>query len=137
MMVQQKTTEETTDIRPTGLRDGEEESSVVWDQLLRLAEDGDIRAIKLYYEMLERRRRIRENRESSVYRQDIEELCEIRRAVFGDAAIREDLLTCEEWIRAVMLRGSAGEDARYISDTEASSADRDIQEDMCDGTDEF
>lgn len=136
----EKTTNEAGGTARTVRHDGEEESAVVWSQLLQLAESGDIRAIKLYYEMLERRRRIRENRERSAYRQDIEELCEIRRAVFGDAAIHEDLLACEEWIRAVMLRdpseGSEG-DEEHVSVTAFSPADESAQEDVYDAADEF
>ena len=34
-----------------------QESAAVWEQLLRLAEGGDIRAIKLYYDMLDKKQR--------------------------------------------------------------------------------
>ena len=37
--------------------DGAESSRLIWGQLLRLAEGGDLRAIKLYYEMLEKKQR--------------------------------------------------------------------------------
>ena len=65
------------------------ESDAVWEQLLRLAEDGDIRAIKLYYEMLEKKQRpqtaacVTDTKAAS----EIESMAAIRRAVFGDAAM--------------------------------------------------
>ena len=59
-----------------------QESEAVWEQLLRLAESGDIRAIKLYYDMLEKKQR--PALEASVGAvPDIEPMAAIRRAVFG------------------------------------------------------
>ena len=52
----------------------------VWEQLLQLAESGDIRAIKLYYEMMEKRQRADGEEASEMTR-----MAQIRRAVFGDA----------------------------------------------------
>lgn len=60
-----------------------EESAAVWEQLLRLAEGGDIRAIKLYYDMLEKKQR--QGAAGTV--PDMEPMAAIRRAVFGDAAV--------------------------------------------------
>lgn len=63
-----------------------ENSRVVWEQLLRLAESGDLRAIKLYYEMLEKKQR----QQKSVSGEDdreMEQMAAIRRAVFGDSAV--------------------------------------------------
>lgn len=60
------------------------ESAVVWEQLLQLAESGDIRAIKLYYDMLEKKQRPAPQSGTSP---DMEPMAAIRRAVFGDAAV--------------------------------------------------
>lgn len=60
------------------------ESNAVWEQLLRLAEGGDIRAIKLYYEMLEKKQRSASAGGISL---EVEPMAAIRRAVFGDAAV--------------------------------------------------
>ena len=60
------------------------ESDAVWEQLLRLAEGGDIRAIKLYYEMLEKKQRSASAGGVSFH---VEPMAAIRRAVFGDAAV--------------------------------------------------
>ena len=53
----------------------------MWEQLLQLAESGDIRAIKLYYEMLEKKRR---PAPSTADTAEIESMAAIRRAVFED-----------------------------------------------------
>ncbi|MBE6657117.1 MAG: hypothetical protein E7604_01605 [Ruminococcaceae bacterium] len=58
-----------------------EESTVVWGQLLRLAEEGDLRAIKLYYEMLEKKQR---QKKASAADTELEQMAAIRRAVFGE-----------------------------------------------------
>ena len=62
-----------------------EGSAVVWEQLLRLAEGGDLRAIKLYYEMLEKHQRQQKSVHAEEER-EMEQMAAIRRAVFGDAA---------------------------------------------------
>lgn len=61
-----------------------EESAAVWEQLLRLAEGGDIRAIKLYYDMLEKKQH---PAPKGTCPSDMEPMAAIRRAVFGDAAV--------------------------------------------------
>ncbi len=61
-----------------------QESTAVWEQLLRLAEGGDIRAIKLYYDMLEKKQRPAVGGGIGA---DMEPMAAIRRAVFGDAAV--------------------------------------------------
>ena len=65
------------------------ESDAVWEQLLRLAEDGDIRAIKLYYEMLEKKQQAQTvtGGTDKKAESEIESMAAIRRAVFGDAAV--------------------------------------------------
>lgn len=62
------------------------ESAAVWEQLLVLAEGGDIRAIKLYYDMLEKKQAQARGTEGT---EDggVEQMAAIRRAVFGDAAV--------------------------------------------------
>ena len=63
----------------------EKRNGVVWEQLLRLAESGDLRAIKLYYDMLEKQ----ERRKNAACREDdceMEQMAAIRQAVFGDMA---------------------------------------------------
>ncbi len=60
-----------------------QESAAVWEQLLRLAEGGDIRAIKLYYDMLEKKQRPAATEQ---HVSCIEPMAAIRQAVFGDAA---------------------------------------------------
>ena len=60
-----------------------QESAAVWEQLLRLAEGGDIRAIKLYYDMLEKKQR---PVTAGGHAPDMEPMAAIRQAVFGDAA---------------------------------------------------
>ena len=60
-------------------------SPLVWEQLLRLAEGGDLRAIKLYYEMLEKKERQQLSGGNDGDR-EIEQMASVRRAVFGDAA---------------------------------------------------
>jgi len=67
----------------TNIESTPQESRAVWEQLLRLAEEGDIRAIKLYYEMLEKKQRSLSSGGGSP---DMEQMADIRRAVFGDAA---------------------------------------------------
>ena len=57
-------------------------SEAVWAQLLTLAENGDIRAIKLYYEMLEKKQQA-----ADTSGRDIEQMAAIRRAAFGDGAM--------------------------------------------------
>ena len=59
-------------------------SPLVWEQLLRLAEGGDLRAIKLYYEMLEKKERQQLSGGNDGDR-EIEQMASVRRAVFGDA----------------------------------------------------
>lgn len=61
-----------------------EDSATVWKQLLRLAEGGDLRAIKLYYEMLEKKER-QQKAVSAEDDREMEQMAAIRRAVFGDA----------------------------------------------------
>jgi len=61
-----------------------EESAAVWEQLIRLAEGGDIRAIKLYYDMLEKKQH---PAPKGTCPSDMEPMAAIRRAVFGDAAV--------------------------------------------------
>ena len=65
------------------------ESDTVWEQLLRLVEDGDIRAIKLYYEMLEKKQHAQTASGGTDRKaeSEIESMAAIRRAVFGDAAM--------------------------------------------------
>ena len=70
----------------TNGKDAPQESTAVWEQLLRLAEEGDIRAIKLYYDMLEKKQRLSTASEGRGAA-DIEPMAAIRRAVFGDAAV--------------------------------------------------
>ena len=65
--------------------DSNDRSAVVWEQLVRLAEGGDLRAIKLYYEMLEKQQRQKKG-VCGEEGDDIEQMAAIRRAVFGDAA---------------------------------------------------
>lgn len=65
----------------------EQESAAVWEQLLRLAEGGDIRAIKLYYDLLEKKQRPAAAVDAPPAGQSIEPMAAIRRAVFGDAAV--------------------------------------------------
>ena len=63
-----------------------EENEEVWEQLLRQAKDGDLKAIKLYYDMLEKKQRKNTSSESA----KIEQMAQIRRAVFGEAMTLED-----------------------------------------------
>lgn len=71
------------------------ESEAVWEQLLALAEGGDIRAIKLYYEMLDKKQRggtAHGTAHGTAYGtagddSTIEQIAAIRRAVFGDEAV--------------------------------------------------
>ena len=67
------------------------ESEAVWEQLLALAEGGDIRAIKLYYEMLDKKQRggTAHGTACGTAGDDstIEQIAAIRRAVFGDEAV--------------------------------------------------
>ena len=71
------------------------ESEAVWEQLLALAEGGDIRAIKLYYEMLDKKQRgstahgTAHGTAHCTAGDDstIEQIAAIRRAVFGDEAV--------------------------------------------------
>ena len=65
----------------TYVKNSEKESRTVWKQLLRQAEDGDLKAIKLYYEMLEKKQR----KNTSSETEKIEQMAQIRRAVFGDS----------------------------------------------------
>ena len=59
----------------------EEENPAIWNALLRQAENGDLRAIKLYYELLEKKRRA-----AGGMPEEIEQMATIRQAVFGDPA---------------------------------------------------
>ena len=63
------------------------ESEAVWEQLLALAEGGDIRAIKLYYEMLDKKQRGGTAHGTAGDDSTIEQIAAIRRAVFGDEAV--------------------------------------------------
>ena len=81
-----RTYDSNTSDKRTTILPQEAESAIVWEQLLALAESGDIRAIKLYYEMLEKKRIIGAGRDASGDR-EMEQLAAIRRAVFGDAAV--------------------------------------------------
>lgn len=69
------------------------------EQLGKLIERGDIRAIKLYYDLLERERKHfpsgRGDAEGTGMKGEtgetaLEEMADIRRAVFGDAVLSED-----------------------------------------------
>ncbi len=71
-----------------------QESTAVWEQLLRLAEGGDIRAIKLYYDMLEKKQRPVTAERSAP---DMEPMAAIRRAVFGDAATDDPPDADDDW----------------------------------------
>ena len=66
--------------------DETEDRRLIWEQLLRLAEGGDLRAIKLYYDMLEKKERQQKSNGNDDDR-DMEQMAAIRRAVFGDAMI--------------------------------------------------
>ncbi len=81
-----------------------QESADVWEQLLRLAEGGDIRAIKLYYDMLEKKQRSvpHDGTAHGGITPDMEPMAAIRRAVFGDAAVDA---------AAVLAAGHPGETA--------------------------
>ena len=57
----------------------EAEADSVWEQLLQLAKSGDIRAIKLYYEMQEKRQRTGDGDAAAMT-----QMAQIRRAVFGE-----------------------------------------------------
>ncbi len=54
----------------------------IWEKLTELAAGGDCRAMKLYYDLLEKRQR-----NSGA---DIMQMAAIRRAVFGDDAVVSD-----------------------------------------------
>lgn len=83
---QMETYEENDLYDRTNIKSFPQESGTVWEQLLRLAESGDIRAIKLYYDMLEKKQRPASGTSAGTA-PDIEPMAAIRRAVFGDAAI--------------------------------------------------
>ena len=70
-----------------GIRDAsaEEENPAIWNALLQQAQNGDLRAIKLYYELLEKKRRGAGGDAAAV-----EDMAAIRRAVFGDGAEDEE-----------------------------------------------
>ena len=73
--------------RGGGIRDApaEEENPAIWNALLQQAENGDLRAIKLYYELLEKKRR-----GAGGDAEAVEDMAEIRRAVFGDGEEDEE-----------------------------------------------
>ena len=81
-----KTYDENIPCGRTNIESSPQESGAVWEQLLRLAEGGDIRAIKLYYDMLEKKQRSASGASVGSV-PDIEPMAAIRRAVFGDAAV--------------------------------------------------
>ena len=87
---------------PTGKRKLKKIGETVEGQLMQLIEKGDIRAIKLYYDLAERKRKAEEQqmiaggmgsaagasaggRGAAV--PDMEEMAAIRRAVFGEEAV--------------------------------------------------
>ncbi len=60
----------------------------IWDKLTALAASGDCRAMKLYYELLEKKQRAH-----AADAPDMAQMAAIRRAVFGEKAMREDFDT--------------------------------------------
>lgn len=111
------------------------ENRTVWKKLMEMASAGDHHAMKLYYEQLDKKRRVEEGNASSGSRDapGITDMGGIREAVFGSAAMAADLS------RAV----SAAEENRGLvsnisTDTDGGTAGDDLgaeTEDEDDGAD--
>ena len=67
----------------------EKEFPAVWQQLLLLTEKGDIRAVKLYFDLMERLYKTVSKKDGAGAR-DMEEMAAIRRAVFGGERMAQD-----------------------------------------------
>lgn len=90
------------------------ETDAIWETLLSKARNGDCQAIKLYYDLMEKKKKA-QNADSS--KQEVMQLSAIRRAVFGDSAWKEAI--------AALLKEQNDETDPAISDSEKQEEDTD------------
>lgn len=105
-------------------------ASTAAGQLYLQMQKGDMRAIKLYYDLEERGRRAERTRDEGGGAERMARIAAVRRAVFGEDAMEEDRARALEIAQRLSLMGEDGMRAEVIEDDGDIAADEEAETDV-------